>query len=168
LTSVAFIMGVVPLVLASGPGAEAWQAMGIAVFAGMLGRRSLFLTPVFCVVVQGLRLDWHALGGGFRRRRAGALRALNMCARFERFGDGAECRLAARIRAARDLDKHRSSLGRAAFSPGDPAGGAVRRSVLEESRMPRSPPTGTSDRHSRGSIRRAPSLTKTTGASIPP
>jgi multidrug efflux pump len=55
MTSVAFIMGVVPLVLASGPGAEVRQAMGIAVFAGMLGVTlfGLFLTPVFYVVVQG-------------------------------------------------------------------------------------------------------------------
>jgi multidrug efflux pump len=55
MTSVAFIMGVVPLVLASGPGAEVRQAMGIAVFAGMLGVTSfgLFLTPIFYVVVQG-------------------------------------------------------------------------------------------------------------------
>jgi multidrug efflux pump len=55
MTSVAFIMGVVPLVLASGPGAEVRQAMGIAVFAGMLGVTlfGLFLTPIFYVVVQG-------------------------------------------------------------------------------------------------------------------
>ena len=56
MTSVAFIMGVVPLVLATGPGAEVRQAMGIAVFAGMLGVTmfGLVLTPVFYVVVQGL------------------------------------------------------------------------------------------------------------------
>ena len=56
MTSVAFIMGVVPLVLASGPGSEVRQAMGIAVFAGMLGVTlfGLFLTPVFYVVVQGV------------------------------------------------------------------------------------------------------------------
>src|SRR6185295_3039154 len=56
MTSVAFIMGVVPLVLASGPGSEVRQAMGIAVFAGMLGVTlfGLFLTPIFYVVVQGL------------------------------------------------------------------------------------------------------------------
>src|SRR6185312_10679880 len=54
MTSVAFIMGVVPLVLAAGPGAEVRQAMGIAVFAGMLGVTlfGLFLTPVFYVVIQ--------------------------------------------------------------------------------------------------------------------
>jgi multidrug efflux pump len=53
MTSVAFIMGVVPLVLSSGSGAEIRQAMGIAVFAGMLGVTSfgLFLTPVFYSVV---------------------------------------------------------------------------------------------------------------------
>jgi gold/copper resistance efflux pump len=56
MTSVAFIMGVTPLVLASGPGAEVRQAMGIAVFAGMLGVTlfGLFLTPIFYVVIQGL------------------------------------------------------------------------------------------------------------------
>ena len=56
MTSIAFIMGVVPLVLASGAGFEIRQAMGIAVFAGMLGVTvfGLFLTPVFYVVVGRL------------------------------------------------------------------------------------------------------------------
>jgi multidrug efflux pump len=56
MTSVAFIMGVVPLVFAHGPGAEVRQAMGVAVFAGMLGVTlfGLVLTPVFYVVIQGL------------------------------------------------------------------------------------------------------------------
>jgi multidrug efflux pump len=56
MTSVAFIMGVVPLVLAEGAGAEVRRAMGVAVFAGMLGVTvfGLILTPVFYVVVQGL------------------------------------------------------------------------------------------------------------------
>jgi len=56
MTSVAFIMGVVPLVLATGPGAEVRHAMGVAVFAGMLGVTmfGLVLTPVFYVVIQGL------------------------------------------------------------------------------------------------------------------
>jgi len=56
MTSVAFIMGVVPLVLATGPGAEVRRAMGVAVFAGMLGVTlfGLFLTPVFYTVIQGL------------------------------------------------------------------------------------------------------------------
>jgi multidrug efflux pump len=53
MTSVAFIMGVVPLVFSSGAGFEIRQAMGIAVFSGMLGVTAfgLFLTPVFYDVV---------------------------------------------------------------------------------------------------------------------
>ena len=49
MTSAAFIMGVVPLVFSTGAGAEIRQAMGIAVFAGMLGVTTfgLFLTPLF-------------------------------------------------------------------------------------------------------------------------
>ncbi|PKO65823.1 MAG: multidrug efflux RND transporter permease subunit [Betaproteobacteria bacterium HGW-Betaproteobacteria-16] len=56
MTSLAFIAGVVPLVLATGAGAEMRHAMGIAVFAGMLGVTlfGLFLTPVFYVVMRGL------------------------------------------------------------------------------------------------------------------
>ncbi|HTO57393.1 MAG TPA: efflux RND transporter permease subunit, partial [Pseudomonadales bacterium] len=54
MTSFAFIMGVVPLVLAHGAGAEMRQAMGIAVFSGMLGVTlfGLFLTPVFFVTIE--------------------------------------------------------------------------------------------------------------------
>jgi hydrophobe/amphiphile efflux-1 (HAE1) family protein len=56
MTSMAFILGVVPLMLSSGAGAEMRRAMGIAVFSGMLGVTlfGLFLTPVFYVVIQGL------------------------------------------------------------------------------------------------------------------
>ncbi|MBW3497596.1 efflux RND transporter permease subunit [Janthinobacterium sp. NKUCC08_JDC] len=56
MTSLAFIAGVVPLVFASGAGSEMRQAMGIAVFAGMLGVTlfGLFLTPVFYVVMRAL------------------------------------------------------------------------------------------------------------------
>ncbi|MFY0736122.1 efflux RND transporter permease subunit [Aurantimonas sp. NFXS3] len=56
MTSIAFIMGVVPLVLSTGPGAEMRAAMGVAVFAGMLGVTvfGIFLTPVFYVLVRAL------------------------------------------------------------------------------------------------------------------
>jgi multidrug efflux pump subunit AcrB len=49
MTAFAFILGVVPLVIATGPGAEMRQSLGTAVFAGMLGVTflGLFLTPVF-------------------------------------------------------------------------------------------------------------------------
>jgi multidrug efflux pump len=54
MTSLAFIMGVVPLVLASGAGAEMRHAMGIAVFSGMLGVTlfGLVLTPLFYWTVR--------------------------------------------------------------------------------------------------------------------
>jgi len=56
MTSMAFILGVVPLVFASGPGYEMRQALGTAVFAGMLGVTffGLLFTPVFYVFVQGI------------------------------------------------------------------------------------------------------------------
>ena len=56
MTSLAFIMGVVPLVLSSGAGSEMRQAMGTAVFWGMLGVTffGLLLTPVFYVLVRRL------------------------------------------------------------------------------------------------------------------
>jgi AcrB/AcrD/AcrF family len=56
MTSFAFIMGVVPLVLSSGAGAEMRHAMGVAVFSGMLGVTffGLFLTPVFYVLLRGV------------------------------------------------------------------------------------------------------------------
>jgi multidrug efflux pump len=54
MTSIAFIMGVVPLVLAHGAGAEMRHAIGIAVFSGMLGVTffGLFLTPLFYVLLR--------------------------------------------------------------------------------------------------------------------
>jgi len=63
MTSVAFIMGVVPLVVAHGAGAEIRQAMGIAVFSGMLGVTvfGLMMTPVFFVVI-GSVVEWLTKG----------------------------------------------------------------------------------------------------------
>ena len=54
MTSFAFILGVVPLVLGHGAGAEMRQALGVAVFSGMLGVTmfGIFLTPVFFYVIQ--------------------------------------------------------------------------------------------------------------------
>jgi multidrug efflux pump len=56
MTSFAFIMGVLPLVTATGAGAEMRRAMGVAVFSGMLGVTffGLLLTPVFYVVIRSL------------------------------------------------------------------------------------------------------------------
>ena len=66
MTSFAFIFGVLPLLIARGAGAEMRQALGTAVFFGMLGVTGfgLFLTPVFYVVIM-----W------FKERRNGSSRA---------------------------------------------------------------------------------------------
>ncbi|MBI5248938.1 MAG: efflux RND transporter permease subunit [Desulfomonile tiedjei] len=65
MTAFAFILGVIPLVTARGPGSEMRQVVGTAVFAGMLGVTlfGLFLTPVFYVVLRKLarnsgRISW--------------------------------------------------------------------------------------------------------------
>ena len=54
MTSFAFILGVVPLLIASGAGAEMRQALGTSVFSGMLGVTffGLLLTPIFYVVIR--------------------------------------------------------------------------------------------------------------------
>jgi len=58
MTSFAFILGAVPLVIAEGAGAELRQALGTAVFFGMIGATffGLFLTPVFYVVIRHFSL----------------------------------------------------------------------------------------------------------------
>jgi multidrug efflux pump len=54
MTSFAFTLGVLPLVIAKGPGAEMRQALGTAVFSGMIGVTlfGIFLTPVFFSVIM--------------------------------------------------------------------------------------------------------------------
>jgi multidrug efflux pump len=56
MTSLAFVMGTVPLLLSFGAGAEMRRAMGVAVFSGMIGVTAigLFLTPVFYVTLRAL------------------------------------------------------------------------------------------------------------------
>jgi multidrug efflux pump len=71
MTSFAFILGVLPLVLANGAGAEMRRALGTAVFSGMLGVTvfGLFLTPVFFYAIERL--------GGARVFRSPLLAAIN-------------------------------------------------------------------------------------------
>src|SRR5436190_10532543 len=56
MTSFAFILGVVPLMLSTGAGAEMRRTLGTAVFSGMLGVTlfGIFLTPVFFFLVEWL------------------------------------------------------------------------------------------------------------------
>ena len=71
MTSLAFILGVVPLVVAKGAGAEMRQSLGTAVFSGMLGVTlfGIFLTPVFFYVIQGFsESPW--ISGRMTRRLA--------------------------------------------------------------------------------------------------
>ncbi|HZZ82667.1 MAG TPA: multidrug efflux RND transporter permease subunit [Gemmataceae bacterium] len=60
MTSFAFILGVVPLILSHGAGAEMRRILGIAVFSGMLGVTAfgVFLTPVFYYAIQFLNDRW--------------------------------------------------------------------------------------------------------------
>ena len=60
MTSFAFILGVVPLVISDGAGAEMRRTLGTAVFAGMLGVTlfGIFLTPVFYYVIQWFNDLW--------------------------------------------------------------------------------------------------------------
>src|SRR5262249_27232230 len=69
MTSFAFIFGVIPLVLASGAGAEMRRSLGTAVFSGMLGVTmfGIFLTPVFFYVIQGFgEIRFFAVHPAFR------------------------------------------------------------------------------------------------------
>jgi HAE1 family hydrophobic/amphiphilic exporter-1 len=82
MTSFAFILGVVPLVIAQGAGAVSRQALGTAVFGGMIAGTllSTFFVPVFYVVCQSfsewwgntrpLGTAWHWVWGKVRRRSA--------------------------------------------------------------------------------------------------
>ncbi|QUD89776.1 efflux RND transporter permease subunit [Phenylobacterium montanum] len=66
MTSMAFIMGVAPLAVSTGAGAEMRRAMGVAVFSGMLGVTlfGLALTPVFYWTVRRLTRSRHKTHGG--------------------------------------------------------------------------------------------------------
>jgi multidrug efflux pump len=83
MTSLAFVMGVLPLAYATGAGSEMRRAMGVAVFGGMIGVTAfgLFLTPVFYVLLRAVTgnrpLTHHgpvAAGGGLQASPAAPIR----------------------------------------------------------------------------------------------
>ena len=69
MTSFAFVLGVLPLVTAVGAGKEMRQALGVAVFSGMLGVTlfGIFLTPVFFFVIEWLASSWLFASTAVRR-----------------------------------------------------------------------------------------------------
>jgi multidrug efflux pump len=88
MTSVAFILGVVPLLLASGAGAEMRRTLGPAVFSGMLGVTAfgIFLTPVFFFVVDWLS-ETHPFARGPLRRISDLLLGILSLSALRRAGD---------------------------------------------------------------------------------
>ena len=65
MTSFAFILGLVPLVIASGAGEASQRGVGTAVFGGMLAASfvGIFLIPMLYVVFQRLREKFHGTAG---------------------------------------------------------------------------------------------------------
>ena len=68
MTSFAFVLGVVPLVMAQGAGAASRQSLGTAVFGGMLGATflGLLFTPALYVVIQAVT-EWLGFGHAHKR-----------------------------------------------------------------------------------------------------
>ena len=135
MTSVAFIMGVVPLVFATGAGFEIRRAMGVAVFAGMLGVTAfgLFLTPVFYTVVGRLagRVSARQVSVEPRRRSLPPRRATEYGhdrSTADRRGHGAEVsaddRSGADCAGASGLQPARALQGAGHATGGDSPGGS--------------------------------------------
>ena len=109
MTSFAFILGVVPLILGTGAGAEMRRTLGIAVFSGMLGVTlfGIFLTPVFFYVIEWfVERRLAALGGG---RGASGMRCFCPCTLCESRSSGPSAGGPA-LRLARGHPNVRASL----------------------------------------------------------
>jgi multidrug efflux pump len=115
MTSFAFILGVLPLARAHGPGAEMRQTLGTTVFSGMLGVTilGLFLTPVFYVVIRG-----------FAARRRASAAAIATVVALLALGLGASgCMLAGKDYAPPALDVPAGFTARAAGDAALPGAG---------------------------------------------
>jgi multidrug efflux pump len=75
MTSMAFILGVVPLVLATGAGAASRRSIGTGVFGGMLAATflAIFFVPLFFVLIKKLRRPGARSGGGDGQGKARAI-----------------------------------------------------------------------------------------------
>jgi multidrug efflux pump subunit AcrB len=84
MTSFAFILGVVPLMLSRGAGAEMRNTLGVAVFSGMLGVTAfgIFLTPVFFFVINRLSDVRFFEAAAFRHAQAISLHAVALGVRL--------------------------------------------------------------------------------------
>jgi hypothetical protein len=78
MTSFAFIFGVVPLVIATGAGAEMRRALGTAVFSGMLGVTifGILLTPVFFMLIAGFSASPGSSNGSVTVRKRSIWRVI--------------------------------------------------------------------------------------------
>ena len=105
MTSFAFILGVLPLVVATGAGAEMRRALGTAVFTGMLGVTlfGIFLTPVFFYVIDRMS-HWHVVHAAARWRGV-ACSALDLAAAAQLVARRRERRWCSR--ASRDRESRR-------------------------------------------------------------
>ena len=77
MTSMAFILGVVPLVLATGAGAASRRSIGTGVFGGMLAATflAIFFVPLFFVLIKKLRRPGAGSGAGDGLGKARAIPA---------------------------------------------------------------------------------------------
>ena len=108
MTSLAFIFGVVPLVWATGAGAELRQALGTAVFAGMIGVTAfgLIFTPVFYVVCRWLAERLSRPRPAAPQRRHRSLRSDPAARRLAELRRLLDARRAAHVGHQRFGDRH--------------------------------------------------------------
>ena len=111
MTSMAFILGVVPLLLSTGAGAEMRRTLGTAVFSGMLGVTAfgIFLTPVFFFVVDWLGETRLFTSGPLRKASDFVLGLLSLRAirTVIHLQSNPALRTAAKVRKPGETDKHK-------------------------------------------------------------
>jgi len=131
MTSLAFILGVLPLVTARGAGAEMRRTLGTAVFSGMIGVTlfGIFLTPVFYYVIDYLS-GKHVFASPRVRRYGDALRDLLTLRFMWLLGRLGWRKVGAPlVRRARPAPADRTAVARAVAGNGEPTNGAPAENV---------------------------------------